>query len=260
MFAFSLAGLIVGAAVGLTGVGGGSMMTPWLIYGFGLPPVSAVGTDLLFSGATKAFGAALHGRQNTIAWRIVFCMALGSVPGVLITLCALRALSQWGGVPHGLITGVLSIALLGTGLGILLRTGMRRLGTAAAPNWLLTLRRPSRLGAVTAGVGFLLGISVTLSSVGAGAIGTVFLMGLYPELTASEVVGTDVTHAVLLSLLAGFGHASIGTVEPSVLTALLVGSLPGMYLGTRLGHGVPDRVLRHTLAMGLVVLGAGMLL
>ncbi|HYW92245.1 MAG TPA: sulfite exporter TauE/SafE family protein [Gammaproteobacteria bacterium] len=257
MLDFSIAGLAVGLAVGLTGVGGGSMMTPMLIFWLGLSPAAAVGTDLLFAAATKTFGVVLHRRQNTVVWPIVWRLAAGSVPGALITVLILRHAAAGGGLPQGLITGVLGVALVATALGILLKGALQR-RRGATPGWLARLRQPGRVEPLTVAFGVLLGVVVTLSSVGAGAIGTAFLVWLYPELRATEVVGTDVAHAVLLALVAGLGHVSLGTVEPSVLGALLVGSLPGMYLGTRLGRGVPDGLLRHALAVVLLMVGIGM--
>ncbi|HYW03077.1 MAG TPA: sulfite exporter TauE/SafE family protein [Gammaproteobacteria bacterium] len=256
MLDFSIAGLAVGLAVGLTGVGGGSMMTPMLIFWLGLPPAAAVGTDLLFATVTKAFGVVLHRRHDTVAWPVVRRLATGSVPAALGTVLALRHLATGNGPPQDLITGVLSVALVATGLGILLRSGLAG-RPGRAPGWLERLRRPERAVPVTVAFGVLLGVLVTLSSVGAGAIGTAFLVWLYPDLTTAEVVGTDVAHAVLLALVAGLGHASLGNVEPAVLAALLAGSLPGMYLGTRLGRGMPDRLLRPALAGVLMLVGIG---
>ncbi len=242
-------GFAVGAIVGLTGVGGGSLMTPLLIGVFKLHPALAIGTDLWFAGLTKLGGAAVHQRLGHVDRAIVGRLLLGSLPASVATLVCLHSTGRlhW--------TGTLTLAL---GLGLLL--------TAACVAWRsawtalgLRLQRwlPQRhLGASTVAAGALLGVLVSLSSIGAGALGATLLLLLYPRLPMHRVVGTDVAHAVPLALVAGVGHATLGHVDWGLLGALLLGSLPGIWLGARLTRALPERWVRHGLCAAL--LGAGM--
>lgn len=254
---FILAGLGVGAAIGMTGVGGGSLMTPLLILGFGMPPSVAVGTDLLYATFTKGFGSVLHSRQRSVDWRAVGLMAGGSLPAAGVTLLWLNAngITPW--VEH-LITITLCVAIFATAVLSLLRArlvGKRSLGA-------VTVNAPPVGGRARAGItlvgGVALGALVTLSSVGAGVLGTTMLLVLYPKLSMLRVVGTDITHAVPLTLLAGLGHLGLGSAAPGVLGWLLVGSLPGIYLGTKLALRVPDWALRVLVAVLLLAACLGM--
>lgn len=259
MFAFSVAGLVVGMAVGITGVGGGSLMTPILILVFGFAPSAAVGTDLLYAAGTKGFGTWLHGRQQTVDWRVVGLMASGSLPSAVLTIGWLHyvGLSPW--VEH-LMTITLCVAIITTAVLTLVRKRlMARIGAldnqgSGLPPHLLQLREP-----ITVAGGVVLGVLVTLSSVGAGVLGTTLLLLLYPRRAAIRIVGTDIAHAVPLTLVAGLGHLSLGTTDLPVLGFLLLGSLPGIYLGTRLGTRLPDGLLRPIISVLLLVIGASML-
>lgn len=259
MFAFSIAGLVVGIAVGVTGVGGGSLMTPLLILIFGFAPSAAVGTDLLYAAGTKGFGTWLHGRQQTVDWRVVGLMCSGSLPSAVLTILWLHhvGLDPW---VESLMTITLCVAIITTAVLTLVRKQiMKHMDAPDAdgsglPAGLLKLREP-----LTVIGGIVLGVLVTLSSVGAGVLGTTLLLLLYPRRAAIRIVGTDIAHAVPLTLVAGIGHLSLGTTDLPVLGFLLLGSLPGIYLGTRLGTRLPDGLLRPIMSVLLLVIGASML-
>jgi uncharacterized membrane protein YfcA len=254
-FAFVVAGFVVGLVVGLTGVGGGSLMTPLLIFAFGIKPHLAIGTDLLFAAFTKLGGTVSLARANIVDWRIVGQVAAGSVPASLATLYVLDRVGPANPATHAVMTTTLGAALLLTAIATLYKA----LRGKAAPSriaphdlhaairarhWIL----PVLFGAV-------IGALVTLTSVGAGAIGVIVLMLLYPALPLPRIVAADIAHAVPLTLVAGFGHASIGSVDWSLLVMLLTGSLPGIWLGTHLMHKTPDRVIRSLLSALLAYAG-----
>ena len=246
--AFILAGFFVGLVVGMTGVGGGSLMTPILIFFFGIKPYLAVGTDLLFAAVTKAGGSLSLARRKLVDWSIVGHLAAGSVPAALLTLWALH---QRGAADPGvqkLMTTLLGAALLLTAGATLFKA----LAGKAAPRTLNAAdaaRAPQpRHWALPVLLGAVIGALVTLTSVGAGAIGVVVLMLLYPLLPLPRIVGADIAHAVPLTLVAGLGHASIGAVDWQLLALLLTGSLPGIWLGSRLMVKTPERLVRALLA------------
>ncbi len=243
---YPVAGLAVGFLVGLTGVGGGALMTPLLIFGFGFSPAVAVGTDLLYAAITKAGGVWVHARQATVDWRIVRRLANGSLPAALLTLWLLGRMESHDGQAETLITQALGLALIFTAGALLFRQRLRRL----SGGWVATHQ-----GVLTVAVGALLGTLVTLTSVGAGALGAAALFWLYPRLSAVRVVGTDIAHAVPLTAVAGIGHWQLGSVDWALLGALLLGSLPGIYLGSRLSAAMPEQVLRPMLATLLLLIG-----
>ena len=252
---YSLSGFVVGFLVGMTGVGGGSLMTPLLILLFGVHPATAVGTDLLYAAATKTGGTLIHGLGRTIDWRVVGRLATGSVPMTAATLFALSRLDIKGHVADQLITAVLSIALFGTAVVLIFRKPImqayaRRVGELD----------PRRTSLLTVGMGAVLGVVVSISSVGAGAIGVTALILLYPRLSTVRIVGSDIAHAVPLTLVAGIGHWIIGSIDLMLLSSLLVGSLPGIVLGSYLSARVPDVALRLTLAATLIVAGSKLVL
>ena len=253
--AYSLSGFVVGVIVGMTGVGGGALMTPLLVLLFGVAPATAVGTDLLYASATKTGGTLVHGRHGHIQWGIVGRLAAGSLPGALLTLWALGALEVDHALFSRIITRSLGAALLLTAVAILCRNWLQRIGARKEESW-----HERQRGSLTVLVGLVLGILVTLSSVGAGALGVTALLFLYPRLPTAQIVGTDIAHAVPLTLVAGLGHAHMGTVNWSLLGSLLVGSLPGIWLGSMLSARVPDGVLRAGLASVLVVVGGKLVL
>ena len=255
MYEFSLAGLLVGVVVGATGVGGGALMTPILILGFGVPAAVAVGTDLLFASITKSVGVVFHGQHGTVDWQIVKRMSLGSIPASIITTLVLMQVGLGEGAQQVMLI-TLSLAIITTATlsvfkGALLKIVQRGNG------WQRQLVQIRPL--LTTVVGALIGVLVTLSSVGAGVIGAVALLMLYPRIAAIRVVGTDLAHAVLLTAVAGLGHWGLGTIDFAMLGWLLLGSIPGIYLGTRVGLLLPDKLVRPALAGLLVVIGLSLL-
>lgn len=250
---YTLSGLVVGFIVGVTGVGGGSLMTPLLIMLFGIAPATAVGTDLLYAAVTKAGGAWVHGRQNTVHWNLVGRLAMGSVPTAVLTIVVLSTLSVDNTLLSNLITDTLGIALILTAMALLFRQQLTRLGRSHFG--FLVEWRDQHIVMATVSTGAVLGMLVTISSVGAGALGMVVLFMLYPRLPAVTLVGSDIAHAVPLTLVAGLGHAYMGSVDYSLLVSLIVGSLPGIYLGSHVSKQIPDRVLRPALALILIIIG-----
>ena len=250
-FLYSLSGFAVGVLVGMTGVGGGSLMTPLLILLFGVHPATAVGTDLLYAAATKTGGTLIHGLSRTIEWRVVGRLALGSVPMTALTLLVLSKLDLEGGNAGGIITGVLAAALFATAAALIFR---RKL-LAVYAEYVGELDA-SHTAWLTTAVGAILGVLVSISSVGAGAIGVTALILLYPRLPIARIVGSDIAHAVPLTLLAGIGHWFLGSIDWAMLGSLLIGSLPGIVVGSQIATRVPDAVLRLTLAGTLILVGS----
>jgi uncharacterized protein len=251
---YAASGFVVGALVGMTGVGGGSLMTPVLILLFGIHPSTAVGTDLLYACATKTAGTAVHGFLRTVDWRVVRRLAAGSIPATALTILALSWFGVQGRAANNLITIVLGLALLTTSAALVFRPQLIVLYAA----------RVGKLGAgrtatLTIAVGAVLGVMVSISSVGAGALGVTVLLLLYPELPTARIVGSDIAHAVPLTLVAGLGHWALGSIDWPLLGSLLVGSLPGIVLGSYVSSRVPEVALRLTLAAVLLVV-AGRLL
>ena len=252
---FVVAGFAVGVVVGLTGVGGGSLMTPLLIFGFGIKPHLAIGTDLLFAAFTKLGGTASLAKKRLIDWRVVGQVAAGSIPATLATLYFLKMAGPANAATQALMTTTLGAALLLTAAASLYKA-IRGKGVPLhiAPEQLASATR-ARHWALPVVFGAVIGVLVTLTSVGAGAIGVIVLMLLYPALPLPRIVAADIAHAVPLTLVAGLGHASIGSVDWLLLAKLLAGSLPGIYLGTFLMHKTPDRVIRSLLSMLLAYAG-----
>lgn len=250
---YTLSGAIVGFVVGLTGVGGGSLMTPLLVLLFGVHPATAVGTDLLYAAITKGAGAVSHGRSNNVEWTIARRLALGSVPASVATLALLSRLGEYSAHVSRAMSVVLGIALVLTALSILFRHRLVRLRGEYA------LMNERGLAGITIAFGALLGVLVSLSSVGAGAIGVSVLFLLYPTLPAARIVGTDIAHAVPLTFVAGVGHWTIGAVDGVMLASLLLGSIPGILVGSRLAPRVDERLLRMLLAAILFLVGARLL-
>lgn len=254
--AFSLAGLVVGTAVGATGVGGGSLMTPILILFYGISPAVAVGTDLLYASISKAFGVALHGRRGTLDWGIVGWLSAGSVPAALLTLLFLR--TQPSEQLDQTIKLTLAGAILLTATFTLLQEPLLRWikgGRDQTPGatWLERHQR-----ALTVACGVLIGALVTISSVGAGVIGMMLLLILYPRHAPIRLVGSDLAHAVLITAIAGLGHAGLGTVDYAMLGWLLLGALPGIWIGTRVAFRLDDRGLKRTISALLIFIGLSM--
>jgi uncharacterized protein len=252
--AYIASGFAVGFLVGVTGVGGGSLMTPVLVILFGIDASIAVGTDLLHATATKTVGSLVHNSLGTVDWRITRRLATGSIPATLLTLVALYVLGPTSKETSAVITGVLGGALLLTAACAIARPLLIRFLTATFP-----ARLTERPAAVTICVGAVLGVLVSISSVGAGAIGLTALIFLYPHLPMVRLVGTDIAHAVPLTLVAGLGHWLLGAVDGSILVPLLIGSIPGIAVGSLLASRVPEFVLRPTLATTLAIVGIRLL-
>ncbi|RDL18712.1 hypothetical protein DEU51_109147 [Pseudomonas jessenii] len=251
-FGLVIAGLVVGFIVGMTGVGGGSLMTPILLW-FGINPATAVGTDLLYAAITKSSGVIVHKKNKNIDWAITGWLTLGSVPAVVMTLWFLSTLHTAPDAMNAIIKQALGFVLFATALAIffkkrLLEFAHKRAGGNYNPSG-------SRLNVMTVITGLILGTMVALTSIGAGALGTVALFILYPLLPTRRLVGTEIAHAVPLTLVAGLGHASMGNMDWSVLGFLLIGSLPGIWLGSHLTGRISDEVLRPCLATMLVLIG-----
>ncbi|AEF54680.1 sulfite exporter TauE/SafE family protein [Marinomonas posidonica] len=242
---YIFAGAVVGLAVGITGVGGGSLMTPLLLL-FGFPPHIAVGTDLMYAGIAKSTGVVMHAKRGNVNWNIVFAMASGSIPASILTIWLL---SQFDKPDHyqEILTTSLGLMLTLTAIVVLFRN---KLIQSLKLNF--TESKSRRIIMVC---GFILGILVTLTSVGAGALGTAIMMLLFPLMRAKNIVGTDLAHAVPLTLIAGTGHIFLGNVDYTLLAALLIGSIPSIYLGTRIATHVPNKILQPILATALLSFG-----
>ena len=254
--AFIFAGFTVGLVVGLTGVGGGSLMTPLLIFFFGVKPHLAIGTDLLFAAFTKMGGSLALARSRMIDWPIVLAMAAGSIPASLLTLYVLHRLGPANPLVQQAMTTTLGAALLFTAVATLYKvvagkSAPRQVATAA----LRAASTPKHRGLPVL-LGAVIGTLVTLTSVGAGAIGVLVLMLLYPLLPLPRIVAADIAHAVPLTLVAGFGHAGMGSVDWPLLGQLLAGSLPGIWLGSHLMARTPERLIRSLLSLLLAYAGA----
>jgi uncharacterized membrane protein YfcA len=249
---YTLSGFVVGVIVGLTGVGGGSLMTPLLVLVFGISPATAVGTDLLYAALTKAGGTVAHGRKGHIDWTVTGRLALGSIPAAAVTIGVLWQLPEGSNTIGAIIAHGLGFALLLTAIAILFGRKLRDYATRHEDSPL----RQRYLPAITVAVGALLGVLVTISSVGAGALGVAALFFLYPRLSPVRIVGSDVAHAVPLTLVAGLGYWLLGSIDWALLGALLLGSLPGIWIGSHLSAKVPEHILRRILASMLVLIGS----
>ncbi|HSI28193.1 MAG: sulfite exporter TauE/SafE family protein [Methylophilus sp.] len=248
-FGYILAGFVVGFLVGLTGVGGGSLMTPILLLVYNIKPAVAVGTDLLYASITKSVGIFAHGKLGNIDWRIVKRLAIGSVPAAMLTLWALQSMDLQSGSAVSTIKFWLGIALIVTSIAVLLRNRLHSL--VSNGEWV-----PERyVPMATVMLGIILGGLVTLTSVGAGALGVTALIMLYPKEKITTIVGSDIAHAVPLTLVAGAGHASLGTIDYTLLGTLLIGSIPGIYLGSLMSSRVAEHWVRIVLAMILIYVG-----
>ena len=244
---YSLSGFAVGVLVGLTGVGGGSLMTPLLVLLFGFHPATAVGTDLLYASITKTGGTLAHSLNRTVDWGVAGRLAAGSIPAAIVTLLLLH---HYGAPSHAaLISTTLGFALILTAISVAFRPWIAafaaRLGEVS----------PRRVTVLTILTGMALGVLVTVSSVGAGALGVTALILLYPKLPTVKIVGSDIAHAVPLTLVGGIGHLWMGSVNGPLLASLLVGSIPGIIIGSQFSTRVPDRVLRPILAATLLLVG-----
>src|SRR5579863_926139 len=247
---YVVSGFGVGLLVGMTGVGGGSLMTPLLILLFGVHPATAVGTDLLYAAATKAGGGLVHGLARSIHWPAVIRLASGSIPASILTLVVLWQLDLRGETSAGLVNAVLCLALLLTAVSLIFRK-------ALLENFRSRIDRldAAAVARATVLVGAALGVLVSISSIGAGAVGVTALLLLYPRLPMARIVGSDIAHAVPLTLIAGLGHWALGTIDWRLMGVLLLGSLPGIFAGSYFATRVPETALRLLLAATLIVAG-----
>ncbi len=253
--AFIVAGFIVGLIVGLTGVGGGSLMTPILIFFFGIKPHLAIGTDLLFAAITKLGGTVRLARSGLVDWRIVGSLSAGSIPAALLTLYVLHRLGPADAGVQRAMTLTLGVALLLTAAAMLYRAARGRVLPAALPQAQQRRAAQPRHWSLPLLLGAAVGTLVTLTSVGAGAIGVSVLLLIYPLLPLPRIVAADIAYAVPLTLVAGLGHASLGSVDWSLLALLLAGSLPGIWLGAHLIDRVHERLIRSALSVLLAWAG-----
>lgn len=248
-FGYIFSGFVVGLLVGLTGVGGGSLMTPMLVLLFHIKPAVAVGTDLLYASVTKTAGIFAHGKLGNIDWRIVKLLAVGSIPASVFTTLYLKSLDIASDDAVATIKIWLGVALLLTSVSVLFRNQLIQFSKTYG--WIKT----SWTAPLTILLGLVLGVLVTLTSVGAGALGVTALFIIYPRASINRIVGTDIAHAVPLTLAAGLGHASLGTVDYKLLGILLIGSIPGIWIGSHLSSKIAEHWVRYTLALILIFVG-----
>lgn len=256
---YVITGLFVGTMVGLTGVGGGSLMTPILVLIFGQSPLVAVGTDLMFSATTKLAATASFGYSRRVDWQIVLRLAMGSLPGaagVILWFWLMRAEPE---VQNRVIPGCLAVLLAVTAAGLLLQNILQRMGLRITGAWLVHAARFKV--PLTILTGLLVGVGVTLTSVGAGALGAVALLYLYPlRLTPDRLVATDIAHALPVTFVAALGHAALGHIDLQILGCLLLGSVPGVLLASRAVIRIPAMVTRVLIAVMLAFVSHRMLL
>jgi uncharacterized membrane protein YfcA len=252
-------GLIVGILVGLTGVGGGSVMTPILMLVFGQPPAVAVGTDLMFSASTKLVATASFGFSRRVDWPIVGRLVLGSVPAAAAVIAWFWFNGRPPGVVDQIIARCLAVILAFAAVALLMQNSLRRLGLRYAAIWLHSADRQKVLLTIVAGA--LLGFGVTMTSVGAGAVGVAVLVALYPlRLTSDRLVATDIAHALPITAIAAAGHATLGHVDLRVLSCLLMGSIPGVLLATRASIRLSPEITRTLIAVMLALVSARLFL
>ncbi|MDH2565912.1 sulfite exporter TauE/SafE family protein [Acinetobacter baumannii] len=258
-FEFILAGMLVGFCVGITGVGGGSLMTPILIGLFRIEPHIAIGTDLLYAAISKFCGSMVHAKKLNIVWPIVLWLAVGSIPASFGTAWVLEHYLSQSTHYKAVLTMVLGFMLTLTGVSIIFRTRIekffnkfRNKENTQTENEQLSVQNKRTYIVI---MGIILGVFVTLSSVGAGAFGIMALVIMFPNLPMIRIIGSDVVHAVLLTLVAGLGHMSAGNVDFMLLMWLLVGSIPAIIIGTLISSRMPERLIRKILGITLFALG-----
>jgi uncharacterized protein len=249
---YVVSGFAVGLLIGLTGVGGGSLMTPLLTLLFGVPPTVAVGTDLAFASVTKVAGTFAHRFRGTVHWKIVQRLSFGALPAAILSTLALKYFGALDKEIGQIIRYSIACSVLLTVIAILFRSRMQAWLNAHPGRQLHGVR----LTAATIFAGALLGTLVTISSIGAGAIGATILVLLYPRLSPAEIAGTDIAYAVPLTAIAAFGHWWLGSINWELLAMLLLGSVPGITLGSLAARAVPEKILRVLLATTLTGVAA----
>ena len=262
---YILAGVLVGFCVGVTGVGGGSLMTPILITLFKIEPHIAIGTDLIYASISKFCGSLVHAKKLNIVWPIVLWLAIGSIPASLCTSWVLENYLSQSTAYKSLLTTVLGFMLTLTGVSIMFRGYIEkffsRFGKKTGIESLEEERQRLKDKRVLILImGIVLGVFVTLSSVGAGAFGVMALILMFPNMPMIRIIGSDVVHAVLLTLVAGMGHMSSGNVDFNLLIWLLVGSIPAIVVGTLLSSRLPEKIIRKILGITLFALGLNFML
>jgi uncharacterized membrane protein YfcA len=251
-FFVTLAGLLVGFVVGLTGMGGGALMTPILVVVFGIQPLAAVSSDLVAAVVMKPVGGAVHLRRGTVHMDLVRWLCLGSVPSAFAGVLILKAMGR-GAVLQHRIELALGVALLVAASAIVAKSVVQRQRATGAVHAIRVRRAP------TVAIGVLGGLVVGMTSVGSGSLMIVLLLMLYPTLRASELVGTDLVQAVPLVASAALGHVLFGDFELSLTASLLLGSVPGVYFGARASASAPDHVIRPVLVLVLTLSGLKLL-
>jgi len=246
---YPVVGLIVGLVVGLTGVGGGSLMTPTLVFLFKVPLDIAIGTDLVFASLTKIVGVAAHGMRGNVNWKIVMRLGAGSLPASIATILVMSQFKSHGKPLDHVILPVLGLSLVATAAAVMLR---KRILAVGGKMFEMSEQTANRCATA---VGVVLGVMVTLTSVGAGAIGVAALMLLYSKIRGAEVVGSDLAHAIPLVTVAGLGHLQLGNIDYRLLVGLLLGSVPGIYIGSTVSSRLPEVMMRRILAGVLLVMG-----
>ncbi|MDR6739453.1 putative membrane protein YfcA [Herbaspirillum sp. 1173] len=244
---YVVSGFAVGLLVGLTGVGGGSLMTPLLTLLFGIHPSVAVGTDLAFASATKTAGTLAHRFKGTVRWEVARRLSYGALPAALVTTLLLK---HFGAVSDGIALTIrysIAISVFLTVVALLFRARMQAWLNAHPQRQL----QGATLANATIAAGALLGTLVTISSIGAGAVGATLLVLLYPRLSPAEIAGTDIAYAVPLTAIAALGHWWLGSINWELLATLLLGSVPGITIGSLAARAVPEKFLRGLLAITL---------
>jgi uncharacterized membrane protein YfcA len=252
LLSYIVSGFAVGLLVGMTGVGGGSLMTPLLTLLFGVPPSVAVGTDLAFAAITKTAGTLTHRLRGSVRWDIVRHLCLGALPAAVAAALALKHFGALNAEIGQLIRYSIAGSVLLTVTALLFRKQMMAWVNAKPSRQL----HGASLRGATIGAGLVLGTLVTISSIGAGAIGATILVMLYPKLSAAEVAGTDIAYAVPLTAIAALGHWWLGSIDWTLLATLLIGSVPGIVIGSLAARAVPERFLRGLLAVTLTAVAA----
>ncbi len=247
---YALSGLLVGVLVGQTGVGGGSMMTPLLVLVFGMHPATAVGSDLLYASATKTVGSMVHGANRNVDWRLTGRLACGSLPATAITLYVVSRSNFFGDKSAHLLSILLGCVLVTTALSLIFRQQVVDIVAG-----LIGENSPRRTAWLTVLTGVALGVLVSVTSIGAGALGVCAMLALYPRMPVRTIIGSDIAHAVPLTLLAGFGHFIMGSVDLHLVLVLLIGSIPGVLVGSVLLNIIPERISRAVLAAVLTIVG-----
>lgn len=254
---YAIAGALTGFVVGLTGVGGGALMTPILLLVFGISPATAIATDLWFAAITKVFGAVIHNKAGQVDWIVVRRLWIGSLPVALLTVFVVSLGYHVGRVAW--LTTAIGVVVIVTAIGMIFSPGLlakaraRRLGD---PEKFKAVQPP-----LTVMAGMILGLLVALTSVGAGALGSVMMLFLYPlRLTPHRLVATDIVHAIPLAVVSGTGYLFAGMVNWTMLLSLLAGSIPAVALGSLLARRVPGRQVQIALAVVLLMAGAKVIL